>query len=79
MQQAGVLRVAVSLDHIHLPMNPIILSPLLSIGPLHLLLQLVLGVEDGVLRLHDVHFGHCAGRILLGGDDAHLVAVVFEF
>ena len=59
-------------------MNTVVFSSLLAVGTLHLLLELVLGVQDGVLSLHDVHFGHSTRGIFLRGDDAYLVSVVLE-
>ena len=60
-------------------MNAIILGSLLTVGALNLLFELVLGVEDGILSLHDVHLGHGTTCLLLGGNNAYLMPVVFEF
>jgi len=58
--------------------NTVILHTLLPISTLHLLLELVLGVQDGVLGLAHVHLGHGTRSIFLRSDDADLVTVVFE-
>lgn len=44
LQKARVLRVAVRLDHVHLPVDAIVLGALLAIGSLNDLLELVFRV-----------------------------------
>lgn len=60
-------------------MNAIVLGSLLTVSALNLLLELILGVEDGILSLTDVHLGHRTASVLLSGNNTDLVPVIFEF